>query len=493
MVSYVKGFNIRALNTPQLDESDLGLIIGEKKLSLEKEAYDLIFELAGKPYNEIIEYLHLNKIDCLNNIFTRAGIWELITKEVCEVIKLAFELTNSDTIYFHAVGSGLEELALEKSNVFDELPLIRNFDLNPEQEKKYAQYSINIEKRNVNDLILEEDKDKKILNVIVFPSSKIQKDIIEGLKKNNQNYTGLLLIGEIITGCCIDDTIIEDTYQINYKWTRFYSAPSLSFNDYTYDPQLAKYRDKYTKIKYISNQMLFVNSKMIPDLSLNQESIELLSKYTKLDNYYYLIYLMLEQIHFIKEQGILYDMNLDSIEFLMINIFEFIDELPEELIILYFKNLRHIKADLSILLYIKYIVKDSFILPNLNKKIDIKKLKEEYLPKFTTRTDIIVRIDLMNFLRMNFMKDAENIYYSRCNVCFKQIKKRCSKCLTPYCSAICQKLDWKLFEHKRHCKEIAIKYNEIKEQLEKEETKELKKNERKNKIKENRINRRKNR
>ena len=101
--------------------------------------------------------------------------------------------------------------------------------------------------------------------------------IIRGLKNNTSLYTGLLIIGEILTGLCIEKKFISklEIGEI-YKLKCFTHVPSISCYDMCWNKELNNLREEYCGIKHQISQLLFINTKLVNNVSIVEDINEIL-------------------------------------------------------------------------------------------------------------------------------------------------------------------------------------------------------------------------
>ena len=426
-----------------------------------------IKELAGLPYEKIIKYLNTFKTGAIQDLFRRSGVSEILTKEVCACIGSIYMRTGAEMIYFHNAGAGAESLAFKQSGILKDCPPpIRVFDKYPEKSLYYDYYD-DVIKMNIKDkIIFEEDLDKRILVVSVAPLCSMRNDILEGMKKNKDNYVGILFIGEIIKGLNMDDDLHYELGKIDYDFASFNIFPSVSSHD-IYDEKLNKLKIDALKIKHTSNQLFFVNQNINESFIVNIDNFMMLNSIHTLPYDSSLISCMLEHTYFMNMQGILWDMSLEAFANLNIMVHFKIENpeltpdgietgkpIPLDVIIAYYKAIKRIKYQINILLYMRQSLKPPLL-----------SFKNLILPSITYKTDTLYKQQLYNFVED---KCRGHEYYHRmiCQVCIKKQKYICTGCgVNRYCSEQCRQIDWKYLGHKHECRELKKCRIELDEQL----------------------------
>jgi hypothetical protein len=426
-----------------------------------EQAIKYITELSGRPYihihktliDLILEWNEKKKkkkslyYECPLNLFHLGEIYELPTKEVCEFIKISYDKTIADIIYIHGSSTGIEEHALIQSEVFDCKPIIKSFDKYPN-----TKYCDEVYKMNVKDLIPECDKDKRILVVCCYPVVKMFRDIINGLRKNKDNYVGIVFIGDLVRGHCLPKEYNKYLKLCKWNLIEYGTVNSICFND-VLDAELAF--KKFENIKGInhfhreSQQMLYINENMSFSKKplVIEKSLVTLRNVLQLSPTNVLVLLMIEHIYLTRYYGIIWDLNLDTIleliDLVADNVYESYksksitteDTLPEEIVFLYFNKIIPNKFHRDRLLFIKQNFIKSF-----------EHYNREYLSVITMKTIILYRI---NILREITVVDKYNDkYFNNCDICHKEINIKCSGCkIAKYCSKKCKLIDCKFLNH----------------------------------------------
>jgi hypothetical protein len=424
---------------------------------IREDAIKHITELSGRPYLYIhrifIDWINewskkmvtRNYYECPLNLFNLGEIYELPTKEVCEFIKTAYDKTNADMIYIHGSRTGIEEHALIQSEVFDTKPDIKSFDKYPNPI-----YCDNVYKMNVKEPIPECEKDKRILIVCCYPTVKMFKDIITGLRINKDNYVGIVFIGDLVRGHCLPKEYNRYLNLCKWNLIEFGTSNSICFNE-TLDAELAfkKYKNinGLTHFHRESQQMFYINDTIpFPTKPLViQESLVNLDNILKLSPSNVQVLLMIEQIYLTRYYGINWDINLDGITQLLDSIVDKVyksyksksitieDTLPKDIVDIYFNTISYNKNYINSLLFIKQDIVKVF-----------ESINREYLTIMTMKTNILYRI---NVLREIFGKYA-NKNFNYCDICSKTFKFKCSGCkIARYCSKKCQLVDCKILTH----------------------------------------------
>ena len=432
----------------------------EKLIKRTKEdAIKHITYFAGNPYlyihKKFIDWMEewrknitkRNYYECPLNLFNLGDIYELPTLEVCEFIKTAFDKSNADMIYIHGSSTGLEEHALIQSEVFDTIPDIKSFDKYPNPI-----YSNDVWKMNVKDPIPECDKDKRILVVCCYPTVKMFRDIITGLRTNKDNYVGIVFIGDLVRGHCLPKGYEKILKLCNCNLIEFGTENSICFNDIL-DAELAfkkyNYINGLTHYHHESQQMFYINENIPIEnkQEIVQASLIKLDNILKLSHSNILVLLMIEQIYLTRYYGITWDINLDAI-LLLINlvvnkVYETYksksitsdDTLPEEIVSIYFNTITSEKFHLDRLLFVKQDIIKSF-----------ERINREYLSIMTMKTNVLYKINIIR--EITIVDKYRDKYFNYCDICFEKFNFKCSGCkIAKYCSKKCQLIDCKVLEH----------------------------------------------
>ena len=437
-------------------ENPLFDIQKEKLLSDMVQAINTnLFDMAGKSYEDIHKFIidHLLKYPLY--LFGLGEIYEIPTRELCIYIIKCLKQAEADTIYIYFCRSGILELALKKvlKEEFSDLKItIKSFD------KKPISNYCEVYEKNENELIDEDDKDKRILSVYSFPPLSKFRNIIKGIRTNKQNFSGILFLGDIVRGMCLPRNSNPLLSLINMKLISFGSEPTISFNQ-IYDPNINEKVNNILKLPfqyYSSQQLLYVNKDMRfnEKPKLNIVSWCNLKSITNLDLNQIIMFMMLEHIYLMLNYGILWDLNLDAIPRLLDIVSSKLyypeasfkgciggKQLNEEVYDLYFKTIdscgvrHHIHR-------IKYIKEGKA--PIFNKYIDI-------LPLMNMRINLLYRQRILcEICCIDNFYDEFRLKY--CAVCCKLSKIRCKACkIMTYCSKKCKEIDYKLLNHKEEC------------------------------------------
>ena len=437
-----------------------------------RKCWQLINPIAGKPINEIIPYVNekfghnfkncfepdeevIDEYVTLRDAMIKAGIYGIVSKEQCEIIKKAFIETNSDEIHFHCVGTGYEVKSFQESGVFskDEMPPIEAYDKDYMKENKYLPFISNIKKRNVNHRATNKN-DKRILVVICNAEPYMWKDILNGMIFNSKIYTGLLIIGEVLTGHCIERETISNFVKCKWTFKNYWHEPGISYNDFNYNVELAALRKKYCKVDHNMSQVLLVNNSLINfDDKPFIKDIRLFEDVKTLSNIQEIIFLMLYNIHCLENYDISHYMNNRELGITSLAAKKYFDELPIDIVTRYFNALRKNKKE-----YITYL---AFYFGNLH---DLFKNFYVTCSKLSIRSDMTLKKAIFHCIKLTFdfyIKAQEDrfrkqkmnacIKYPACNVCFSKIKFQCEKCQAYYCDEQCRDIDNKYLNHAELC------------------------------------------
>ncbi len=427
--------------------------------SIKEKAIKYIIELAGRPYlyihkifiDLILEWnarkMNENFNECPLKLFHFGEIYELPTKEVCEFIKQSYDKIDANMIYIHGSSTGLEEHALIQSGVFNTIPDIKSFDKYPK-----CIYCDDVYKMNVKDPIPECDKDKRILVICCYPTVKMFRDIITGLRTNKDNYVGIVFIGDLVRGHCLPKEYNKYLNLCNWNLIEFGTENSICFNDIL-DAELAfkKFKNIHglTHYHHESQQMLYINENIpFPEKPLVvQESLIKLDSILKLSPTNVLVLLMIEQIYLTRYYGIVWDINLDSIPQLNNLVLDKVyktyksksitsdDTLPEEIVSIYFNTITSGKFHLDRLLFVKQDIIKSF-----------ERINREYLSIMTMKTNVLYKINIIR--EITIVDKYRDKYFNYCDICFKDFNFKCSGCkIAKYCSKKCQIIDCKILDH----------------------------------------------
>ena len=426
---------------------------------LKENAIKYIIELAGRPYlyihkifiDLILEWnqkkVARNFYECPLNLFHIGEIYELPTKEVCEFIKQSYDKIDADMIYIHGSSTGLEEHAIIQSGVFDTILDIKSFDKYPNPI-----YCDDVYKMNVKDPIPDCDKDKRILVVCCYPTVKMFRDIITGLRINKDNYVGIVFIGDLVRGHCLPKEYNKYLNLCNWNLIEFGTENSICFNDIL-DAELAfkkyNYINGLTHFHRESQQMFYINENIpFPEKPLVvQESLVILDTILKLSPSNVLVLLMIEQIYLTRYYGISWDINLDTIPQLNNLVIDKVyetyksknntsdDTLPEEIVSIYFNTITSEKFHLDRLLFVKQDIIKSF-----------ERINREFLSMMTMKTNVLYKINIIR--EITTVDKYRDKYFNYCDICFKNFNFKCSGCkIAKYCSKKCQIIDCKVLDH----------------------------------------------
>ena len=178
-----------------------------------------------------------------------------------------------------------------------------------------------------------------------------------------------------------------------------------------------------------------------------QASIIKLDNILKLSHSNILVLLMIEQIYLTRYYGITWDINLEAIPQLMRLVIDKVyesyksksitieDNLPEEIVSIYFNTITSKKNHINRLLFIKEDFIKSF-----------ERVNREYLSIMTMKTTILYKINIIReILIVDKYRDK---YFDYCDICSKSFNFKCSGCkIAKYCSQKCQLIDCKVLKH----------------------------------------------
>ena len=426
---------------------------------IREDAIKHITKLAGRPYlyihRQFIDWMtewdekfvNRNFYECPLNLFNLGDIYELPTREVCEFIKVSYDKVNADMIYIHGSSTGIEEHALIQSEVFETKLSIKSFDKYPN-----TKYCREVYKMNAKEQIPECDKDKRILVVCSYPTTKMFRDIITGLRTNKDNYVGIIFIGDLVRGHCLPKEYNSLLELCKWNLIEFGTSNSICFNDIL-DAELAFKKFKnISGLKHFhreSQQMFYINENISFDAKplVVQESIVNLKNILKFSHTEILILLMIEHIYLTKYYGITWDINLDAIPKLINTIRDEVydtykskkgdtkPKLPKEIVGLYFDRMSHIKIYTNRLLFIKQDIVKLF-----------ERINTEYLSIMTMKTNILYKLNVLRET-IHVDKYAEK-HFNYCDICCAESNLICSGCkIGKYCSKKCQYIDFKILDH----------------------------------------------
>ena len=430
------------------------------------KAWNKIRQYQGLSHQEIIDDINKSFGNSTNITFTDAmikvGLYGILTKECCESIKTVYEQTNSQEIHFHGVGSGHEVCSLINSNVFDyhKMPIVKAYDKDYQAVTEYLPYYDNIIPVNIKDRLSPSQSTnpdgslKRILVVIFNSTPDMENDILGGMVRNNSTYTGVLMIGELFSGFCIQSKFIPTAEKMGYPVVSLTNFPGISYSDPTWNSEYIEQKNRYSKVTNNMFQMFLKNDKLInddtiePDLGIyfdlcvspHREQIicSLIIHIYKLNNEHFSNYLNTEDLI------ILNNILIKNAER---------EDIPRELVMEYFKSLRRNGTEFMILLKFNYgiakLVSDHFL---------------ERIRLVEQRTDYTIKLAMFQLIRRNYyfylieknninVQGCKGIYIKNdgCILCYQAGKIKCNKCEMLYCSEECQVFDEKYLNHTEEC------------------------------------------
>ena len=462
--------------------------------SIKKSWYNFL-SIAGKPNEEIIDYLNDNFGQNFHKSFKegetvtndnivikdgmiKAGIWSILSKEQCQTIKTSYIETEANEIHFHCVGSAYEVLCFKESGVFskEEMPHIEAYDKNYMSETKYLPFISNIRQRNITQKITDtntntntQKTDRRILVVVCNPVPSMNKDIIKGMVANNTIYAGLLIIGEVMTGRCISADMLANLSKCKWTFKNFWHEPGISYDDFNYNRELTKLRKKFCRTTHNISQILFVNNDLINfDNRPFVKDTSLYYKIKGINSMDELIFLILYHIHALENYGVPHYLNDFSLDTLSANIKKYINELPTYIIKRYFTALRKHKKLFKV--YYAFYSKELCTLFGPIFKLCYN---------ITTRTDITLRMGIFERINVTFKhfidikrettkkyKKELDVKYNLCEVCYSEVNQKCKKCNVHYCDMQCAEIDEILLNHSQTCEyNLPLKLSLTKERI----------------------------
>ena len=220
----------------------------------------------------------------------------------------------------------------------------------------------------------------------------MNKDIIKGMVANNTIYAGLLIIGEVMTGRCISADMLANLSKCKWTFKNFWHEPGISYDDFNYNRELTKLRQKFCRTTHNMSQILFVNNDLInfDNRPFVKDTI-LYYKIKGINSMDELIFLILYHIHALENYGVPHYLNDFSLDTLSANIKKYINELPTYIIKRYFTALRKHKKLFKV--YYAFYSKELCTLFGPIFKLCYN---------ITTRTDITLRMGIFERINVTF-------------------------------------------------------------------------------------------
>lgn len=458
--------------TVELSSNKLNEFIGksENMTKIRQKCWEEIQKLQGLTSEQII--IELNKSFTNQEIYNekinirdamiKANIFGILSEEQAKVIMECYFETESNEIHFHGVGSGHEVESFKNMNpdIFNnDMPIIHAFDKNYlDTVTNNIPYCNTIEDRNIDFKVPDEQKTyydgtrKRAMLVLFNPDPTMEVAIINGLIKNLDFYTGILIIGEILTGHCIKKPFISKVEKCRYKLKKYYHEPGVHYNDINWNIELVDLRRKYDLATHNISQLFLINSTIVDEKKVVR-NIDLLYKLQDVSYHKDIIFLMIFNIHVLENYDISYYLNNNELEYVNTFVANKLDELPTELVIRYFNTLRKHKNDY--LIYLCFCYGDyGFLFGNVINVYKLLNIRTDMHIKKSIFYIILVKYQVyMRELesRMTAMNKLFSFTYRHCNVCFSKIKIQCPRCNIDYCSQECLEFDKKYLNHKELC------------------------------------------